>query len=614
MAFDNKIIRIALRKIKFIDQAEADLLDGLEPIEQKMFQAIKKQLSKMNQEGGSLSFDENNINLINQVDDLLIQEIQKSGYPGSVRKYLRDFDTLTDFNGELHEQLNGIDPEELKKIVGPGQEQIVEDTLQGLTGSGVSTEVVAPIRQELFKNVVAGSSFEDVEQALREFITGSEGKNGQLSKYVTQISRDALNQYDGQVNSQIAKEFDLNAYEYVGSLIDDSRPQCRRWVNKEVLLKADLPSEIAWAESNGSGMIPGTTPDNFAIYRGGYNCRHQAIPFKLTRREAERLKKRQAKEPTEEDDVNADIASIEQSVEVSKKTTPIKDESTGTELNDQQFRSTRKKEINEAFLESLSNSDGFNEIANEYQTNVSLRTQAESSSSGTRTFIQNAGKGGSSLDIGTMGREQGHVSLSNKRFNVKIGSKDIIEHRKVEINGNNPFSIKGDDLEELIKDNELYFVRTNPNGTKTVYKRKTKTSSSGYSQATIDQDGNVKFWSVTEADNFNQKKNNINATIIHESGHLIQNKYDPKTVFGTSQSGNNRDKMRALMQKHGLTLDDAPTKYGETNHSEFFTETYTSYLLNPEGLKEARPDLHQFIEELLFDEYGIDKTTLKFAK
>jgi hypothetical protein len=36
-------------------------------------------------------------------------------------------------------------------------------------------------------------------------------------------------------------------------------------------------------------MISGTTPDNFIVYRGGYNCRHAAIPFKLTKSQREKL-------------------------------------------------------------------------------------------------------------------------------------------------------------------------------------------------------------------------------------------------------------------------------------------------------------------------------------
>ena len=45
-------------------------------------------------------------------------------------------------------------------------------------------------------------------------------------------------------------------------------------------------------------MIPGTTPNNFAVFRGGYNCRHSAIPFKLTKSQKAELDKQQIKNNT----------------------------------------------------------------------------------------------------------------------------------------------------------------------------------------------------------------------------------------------------------------------------------------------------------------------------
>jgi len=74
----------------------------------------------------------------------------------------------------------------------------------------------------------------------------------------------------------------LNAFQYIGSLVTDSRPQCERWIIKKggVLKYSELEKEISWAYSNGKGMIPGTNKDNFGTYRGGYNCKHSAVPFR----------------------------------------------------------------------------------------------------------------------------------------------------------------------------------------------------------------------------------------------------------------------------------------------------------------------------------------------
>jgi len=185
--------------------------------------------------------------------------------------------------------VNDLSKTELEKLVSPVQKLAVERTLNGLTGSGVNTNFIEPVRQGIFQNIVAGTNRTQLEEYLRNYILGNPNVDGLYSRYVKQVSRDALGQFDGQTNARIADEFGLDAFRYVGSLIDDSRPQCRRWIAKRVLQKSEMLNEINWAYNNGTGMISGTTPDNFIVYRGGYNCRHAAIPFKLTKSQREKL-------------------------------------------------------------------------------------------------------------------------------------------------------------------------------------------------------------------------------------------------------------------------------------------------------------------------------------
>ena len=44
-----------------------------------------------------------------------------------------------------------------------------------------------------------------------------------------------------------------------------------------------LPRELA--NSTNRGQIPGTTKDNFATYRGGYNCQHHAVATRIEEKE-----------------------------------------------------------------------------------------------------------------------------------------------------------------------------------------------------------------------------------------------------------------------------------------------------------------------------------------
>jgi hypothetical protein len=293
--FTDAIIKIVDKKIKTIETAELDLYGQLNDVEKIIFEDLKKAINKLNVEGGTIQFDEKNIDLVNSLDRIMIESIQSSTMPSAITKYLRNFQTISEFNFDVHKDVNDLSKSELEKLVSPVQKLAVETTLNGLTGSGVNTNFIEPVRQGIFQNIVAGTNRTQLEQYLSNYVLGNPNVDGLYSRYVKQVTRDALNQFDGQTNARIADEFGLDAFRYVGSLIDDSRPQCIRWVGKRVLQKTELQSEINWANNNGTGMISGTTPNNFSIYRGGYNCRHAAIPFKLTNSQKKRLEEQDSK-------------------------------------------------------------------------------------------------------------------------------------------------------------------------------------------------------------------------------------------------------------------------------------------------------------------------------
>lgn len=281
--FAISIDKLVGKKDKEVLIAENDLVDNFDNIEKKIFDAVKKKINTMNVEGGKILFDDTNTAIVNEIDAVIQNALQGSNYPTQVKEFLRSFETIKQFNFDAQKSVNDISQKELSDLIDPIQKANVEQTLNGLTGTGVSTNFIQPVREGIYKNIVAGTTISDLETYLTNYIISNPERMSGLKRYITQVSRDSLNQFDGQVNSHIAETFGLDAFRYVGSLIDDSRPQCVRWVGKNVLLASELQNEINWAYNNGTGMIPGTTPNNFAVFRGGYNCRHSAIPFKLTK-------------------------------------------------------------------------------------------------------------------------------------------------------------------------------------------------------------------------------------------------------------------------------------------------------------------------------------------
>lgn len=248
-------------------------------IENDIYRDVKRYTNKLESEDGQLLFSDENIALIAAMTAIIATAIQKSAYPAKTKKYIDEFDKVYSLNRDIHAKLNGITPDEWDELIKPLQLQNIQITLQNLTGTGLSTSFIEPLKQNIYKNIVAGATIEDLESYMQSFIITNDERLGQLKRYSTLIARDAIYQFDGQINAYIASKYKYDSYYYRGGIIKDSRPQCIKWSNMRVLKKSDLAKEISWAYTYGNGMIPGTTPETFSVYRGGYNCRHTAVPF-----------------------------------------------------------------------------------------------------------------------------------------------------------------------------------------------------------------------------------------------------------------------------------------------------------------------------------------------
>ena len=199
-------------------------------------------------------------------------------------------------NIQVHKKLNKIDINKVIKLATKQQRELVGGTVekvvgeigkfpQNMLGDEMRQQFTKPVKKVLYQNIMQGKSQTTAKKALHNFIVGEKGKIGQLERWSGQIARDTLNQYDGAVNDMVRKEFDLNGFKYIGSLVKDSRPQCIKWKRMKELRYDQLDKEISWAYSYGKGMIPGTNKDNFGTYTGGHNCAHSAVATRIEEKE-----------------------------------------------------------------------------------------------------------------------------------------------------------------------------------------------------------------------------------------------------------------------------------------------------------------------------------------
>lgn len=268
------------RRFDILDDAEKTLTEGITKTQSEIYEEIIKILEPISSRN-YLVYDREAVKMINAIEDKIKRILTKTGYKERVTGYLLNFDKVKEVNIKIQSSINKID------ISGIGltnlQRGAQQQAINNLLGAGLNTNFIQPIKDVIFQHAVSGAGVADTELALKAVIKGDSERLGRLDRYVTQMARDSINGYDGLIQQRILNEFELDAFSYEGSIIKDSRPQCVRWVKEfnGVLKISELDKEIKWAYNNGSGMIPNTTVDNFAVNRGGYSCRHSCTAIRL---------------------------------------------------------------------------------------------------------------------------------------------------------------------------------------------------------------------------------------------------------------------------------------------------------------------------------------------
>lgn len=274
--------------IKIMDGAEKNLASSLVKMEKKVYDEILKIFEGISITDGKLSSNVKTEEFLASLDRRIAKVLKQNGYNDSVNKYLTNFDKLGENIKKIQSELNGINLTSTQ--INPYLRIEVRNTWDNLLGSGINKSFVNPLRQGIYRNIMFGATIGDVEKLVREYVITNKKGDSKLLRYVKQVSRDSISQFDGGLQQKIASELDLNACRYIGSIILDSRAQCRKWVDESLIkLDSSFAQEITSAINGSlnydgktsSGMIKDTTLSTFMANRGGYNCRHRAIATKI---------------------------------------------------------------------------------------------------------------------------------------------------------------------------------------------------------------------------------------------------------------------------------------------------------------------------------------------
>jgi hypothetical protein len=277
-------------------QSDDTLARVISRTQREIYTEIIQILRSFQDSGFRLTSDAKDITLYYELRRKINRIFRESNYSSALDAYLTTFDEVEPLTKQII--ATGADRSTQRAIFGVStaveREMIaggIANTL--ISPTSIENTFIAPLQRMIYTNVQGRVTYNEAERVLRQYLLDTPGKQtGFIRRYVTQITRDGLNQFQGAVNQKMVKEVGLDGFQYVGSLLqDDSRQNCIELVNgsgafapyhlgNRLYRIEDLPAIIAIAEQR-PGWIPGTTPATFFINRGGYNCRHRAIARKL---------------------------------------------------------------------------------------------------------------------------------------------------------------------------------------------------------------------------------------------------------------------------------------------------------------------------------------------
>jgi hypothetical protein len=294
MSLSFRLRNIIRRRGQIIRKADDFLIAGLGDVQKNLADVIVEKLSKFERRGGALAAGSaTNTQMLATFENNIKTALKRTNYRDLIKGYLSNFDEIAKLSQQTAQAVAGRTVQAstvnaLKRI------EIERIALQLVEPQGIQSNIVDPIKRILFKSVTTGTDYASATAEIETFVNGVQGQNGFMQRYTTQLARDSVNRYAGTINNVIKAEFELDGFVYVGSLIETSREVCNELVRGDGKFQdlqkdgayriADLPIIVSRMLGEG-GVNPALTVDNFFELRGGYNCRHEAIPIKLTERQ-----------------------------------------------------------------------------------------------------------------------------------------------------------------------------------------------------------------------------------------------------------------------------------------------------------------------------------------
>lgn len=283
-----------------VDNASNQFADVITKTEKAIFDSAVTLIKKLDIDArGYIRTTTANLKLLGDIKTRLGRLTKSKEYLKGVRELVTAFDEI--YRAQVSYYSSQFAKKTLsdnaKKKFAAMQRIATENTIDGLTGAGVNANVTDELSKMLLRAVTTGAKYSDLVDEFRNKLISSGDGMSAFAKYANTYATTALTQYAGQNNKLFTDDLGTEWFEYVGSQIETTREFCNTILERHPYIhKSEIKDilagritdqktgEVIEIELNPKtglpkGMIEGTTPDNFQVNVGGWNCRHQLVPI-----------------------------------------------------------------------------------------------------------------------------------------------------------------------------------------------------------------------------------------------------------------------------------------------------------------------------------------------
>jgi hypothetical protein len=200
-----------------------------------------------------------------------------TAYRKSIASILKDISIASDAKVSFYKD---ADLEISKAALNSSQKIAINEFIDSSNADGLNAKFNQTFRTLIYESIRGNASQAELRTLLENKIISGKAPS-EMAKYVKNISRQAATAYSSIVDQEIYKKFKtkITHYGIVGTLIDNSSPQCRQFIDKyDKEIPIDKLDEwIKFAQKNGGS--PDLTAENLPVVKAHPGCRHQFIPL-----------------------------------------------------------------------------------------------------------------------------------------------------------------------------------------------------------------------------------------------------------------------------------------------------------------------------------------------